>query len=119
MVVMHFKAKHNRPRPSQICPALLPPMEVPGHPAYPSGHSTQAHVAALCLTELRPSAGVVMTALAQRVAVNREIAGVHYKQDSDAGVVLAASIYAWIKAMPKPADSIIGATLAAAQAEWA
>jgi len=31
MVVMHFKEYHDRPRPSQICPALLPPFPVPGH----------------------------------------------------------------------------------------
>jgi hypothetical protein len=30
MVVMYFKGKHDRPRPSHLFPALLPPMEVPG-----------------------------------------------------------------------------------------
>jgi len=39
---MHYKRKFNRPRPSQISPALLPPIDVPGHASYPSGHATES-----------------------------------------------------------------------------
>ena len=48
-VAMYFKGRYARPRPSQLCPALLPPIEVPGHASFPSGHSTQAHLMALCM----------------------------------------------------------------------
>ena len=40
---MHYKwvTNPNRPRPSQLCPALLPPIDPPGHASYPSGHATE------------------------------------------------------------------------------
>ncbi|MBK8209915.1 MAG: hypothetical protein IPK78_07915 [Rhodospirillales bacterium] len=41
-VVMHFKQRHNIPRPSQLSPALLPPLAVPPHASWPSGHATEA-----------------------------------------------------------------------------
>ena len=44
MVSMHFKEVHKRRRPSQVCPALRPPIPLPGHASYPSGHATQAYL---------------------------------------------------------------------------
>ena len=41
---VRFKGIFNRPRPSYICPALLPPIPVPGHSAFPSGHATQSRL---------------------------------------------------------------------------
>ncbi len=38
--VMQYKRQFHRPRPSQFSPALLPPIEVPGHASFPSGHAT-------------------------------------------------------------------------------
>jgi hypothetical protein len=106
MVVMYFKGKHDRPRPSHVFPALLPPIEVPGHASYPSGHATQAHLFALCAKEMltqsppggpKPETpermGVVLDALACRIARNREIAGLHYPSDSAAGKHLATEIF--------------------------
>src|SRR5204862_7318007 len=43
IVMIHYKYQFKRPRPSQVCPALLPILEVPGHAAFPSGHSLLAH----------------------------------------------------------------------------
>jgi hypothetical protein len=124
IIAMHFKGVHDRPRPSHICPALLPPIEVPGHASYPSGHATQAHLFALLLKSILPQdkrtiLAPVLEALAERIARNREIAGVHYKGDTVAGVNLAAAIHAFVMAMPKPAPSPLGSTIAAATAEWA
>ena len=51
-VAMYFKNLYGRPRPSQLCPALLPPIEIPGHASFPSGHSTQAHLMALCMNDV-------------------------------------------------------------------
>lgn len=97
-VAMHYKAQYRRPRPSQLCPALLPPIEVPGHASFPSGHSTQAHLMALCMADVfskvpQPSALNTMAddlwTLAGRIARNREIAGLHYPSDTQAGVAFA------------------------------
>jgi hypothetical protein len=105
LITMHYKARFNRPRPTQVVPALLTPIQHAGHASYPSGHSTQAHVFAALLTEvippslgdpdptigrnkIRQSLGV----LADRIARNREIAGLHYPSDTRAGVKLAKAI---------------------------
>jgi hypothetical protein len=102
LVAMHFKVQFDRPRPHLICPALLPPIEVPGHASYPSGHATQAHLFAACAKAMLPTAPVdlrtpiseVLDALAARIARNREIAGLHYESDSKAGAHLAPQIFA-------------------------
>ena len=98
LVAMHFKGVHNRPRPSHVCPALLPPLEVPGHASFPSGHATQAHLFARCAKDMLPvgqqtGMGIVLNALAARIARNREIAGLHYKSDTLAGEYLAGEIH--------------------------
>jgi hypothetical protein len=134
--VMHFKAKFKRQRPSQICPALLPPLPVPGHASYPSGHSTQGHLIAHCAgfvlpAEVRRVLQANLDALADRIGRNREIAGVHYPSDTAAGVTLARGIATLLDADfakyeacqkkpggPAPVVPGYGAAVAAAQAEW-
>jgi membrane-associated phospholipid phosphatase len=84
----------------------MPPVPVPGHSSYPSGHATQARLIALCMTYVlglvRPAlpAGDIaaitetLAALARRVARNREIAGLHFPSDSQAGQKLAEAAFA-------------------------
>jgi hypothetical protein len=134
---MHFKGLYQRRRPSQLAPGLMPPIPVPGHPAYPSGHSTQAHLMALCVkralpTAIRPALGIVIDELADRIARNREIAGLHFESDSKAGENLAQSLIDVLSstALPVTVPQSIppaGSTAArrrfediraAAQAEW-
>jgi membrane-associated phospholipid phosphatase len=115
---MYYKALFNRPRPSTLSPALLPPIEVPGHASYPSGHATQAYLTALLLSEVMPAAanhaldvdGQVVGApgqpnravgplyrIAERVARNREVLGLHYRSDTAAGRLLAESTFLLLK----------------------
>jgi len=95
-----------RPRPSQLCPALLPPIEVPGHASFPSGHSTQAHLMALCMNQVLkglPQQDTMvdnLTTLADRIARNREIAGLHYASDTAAGAALANGTLNYLKTAP-------------------
>jgi hypothetical protein len=126
----HFKQLNDRPRPSYVCPALKPPIEVPGHGAYPSGHATQANLVALCLQEAfagTPQAAAVpaVRALARRIARNREIAGVHYRSDSEAGRELAHEVLRVFRGMPEFARGPRGRNndtppglFAAVAAEW-
>ena len=128
-VAMHFKAEFDRPRPSHLFPGLLPPLQVPGHAAFPSGHATQAHLFALCLGKMQPaaeqaSAAIVLDALAGRIARNREIAGLHYSSDSAAGKVLAKEIFDILNdetRMPHDlgAESRFKAAMDKAKLEWA
>ena len=60
------KAYWNRPRPSQLYPVLLPPIDVPAHAAYPSGHATEAHLLALVLEEILPDEVKTLTAAGDR-----------------------------------------------------
>ena len=125
-VVMYYKNLYNRPRPSTLCPALLPPIAVPGHPAFPSGHSTQAHLMALCLNAVIadkpcPPGGdnpmnEVLTALADRIAYNREIAGLHYPSDSAAGKELAGLMFKMLEQDGR--NQIFQKAMSDAYAEW-
>jgi hypothetical protein len=111
--VMRQKKIYNRVRPSYLDPTLKPAIDVPQHPAYPSGHATQAYLRALILSELDPSSRSVYMQSAQRIARNREIAGLHYPSDSKAGALLAEQLFAKLKKDPS-----FSKRLKAAKAEW-
>lgn len=126
MVCMHWKSVYNRPRPPQVYPALMPPIPVPPHPSYPSGHALHAHLIGLTLAEACPAMAPACRTLAQRLAVNRHIAGVHFPSDSEASERLVHGVQGkgpsiWRRLRPV-LDSEIWAgeptPLAAAQAEW-
>ncbi|HST75285.1 MAG TPA: phosphatase PAP2 family protein [Acetobacteraceae bacterium] len=116
--VMYCKGTFKRPRPSQLCPALAPPIPVPGHSSFPSGHATQSMLMAFCLIDvlpvvprggLHPAANLWeqdLTVLAHRIARNREIAGLHYPSDSDAGRKLAENIHTQLGTLPNIAIPI-------------
>jgi membrane-associated phospholipid phosphatase len=120
-VAMYFKNLYSRPRPSQLCPALLPPIEIPGHASFPSGHSTQAHLMALCMNDVfnaLPQQNTMVDdlwTLADCIARNREIAGLHYPSDTAAGVAFAY----WIHNLLSGAGQThYQQTVTAAAGEW-
>jgi acid phosphatase (class A) len=94
------KAEHNRVRPSYLDPTLTTAIPVPSHPAYPSGHSTQVHVIAHILGEFVPQHRTLYFESAERVAHNREIAGLHYPSDSKAGKLLAEQLVVLLLSNP-------------------
>lgn len=65
----------------------------PGHPAYPSGHSTEMHFYAHVFSEMNPTHKDIYFKNAKRVAENRELAGVHYPSDTKAGVLLSEQFF--------------------------
>jgi membrane-associated phospholipid phosphatase len=102
-IVMRFKHALNCPRPSEYSPNVQPLIPVPGYSTLPSGHATEAHMAAcvlLALTGQTPPGpiGAVAQAsplrlqlmrLAARIADRRVVAGLHFPLDSAAGQALA------------------------------
>jgi hypothetical protein len=96
-VIAFYKAQFNRPRPFQIDARIKPMIADPGHPAYPSGHSTQVHLIALVLSEVLPHARGQLMEVAKEVATNREWAGVHYPSDTAAGLELAKELLPLVK----------------------
>jgi hypothetical protein len=114
--VMHYKFLFNRPRASRLIPWLMPPIEVPGHASYPSGHATQSHLVALTLGEVMPvTQGLSnpLRMLAQRIARNREVLGLHYPSDSQAGEKLAKESFLLLRRSPT-----VKAMTNAARQEW-
>jgi len=86
-------------RPVEISPQVQPMLTTPGHGALPSGHATQAYLAAFVLQELlrldkvRHQGEILqLQRQAARIATNRVIAGVHYPMDSMAGRALGQAL---------------------------
>jgi acid phosphatase (class A) len=102
-----------QPRPCQVCPTLFPPVQVPGHPAYPAGHALIGTLTSECLVDLLPQYKDPLRALAARVGMNRVIAGLHYREDIDAGAKAAVALKPFLTACP-----FYAATFALAQTEW-
>lgn len=92
-LIMAEKKQFNRVRPHILKAALEPVIDVPRHPAYPSGHSTQAHFLAYILGELHPESRDAYIARADEIAHHREVAGLHYPSDSAAGALLAQQYF--------------------------
>jgi membrane-associated phospholipid phosphatase len=139
-MAMHLKRQQGRPRPSQLSPALMPPIPVPGHASYPSGHATQAYLLSGLMARVMPAfvnaplglaippapatnplvnpAATVLDRLAERVARNREVMGLHYRSDSTAGQGVAALILPKLLACPTMAAAAPNGVIAMAQLEW-
>lgn len=111
---MRQKKIYNRVRPSYLDPTLSPVIDIPQHPSYPSGHATQAHLRALVFGQLDPENRAAYIQSAQRIARNREIAGVHYPSDTQAGVHLATQLFSMLMNNSEFAEQ-----LKKAKAEWA
>jgi acid phosphatase (class A) len=93
ILIMTEKKKFNRPRPHVLKASIDPIIEVPRHPAYPSGHSTQAHFLAYVLSELHSESHDANFRRADEIAHHREVAGLHYPSDSAAGAILAKQYF--------------------------
>jgi membrane-associated phospholipid phosphatase len=104
---------------------IQPLIASPPHASYPSGHATNAAMAALLMTEAtrksrdgRVKAGRRhLKALAVRIAENREVAGVHFPSDSEAGRKLAHDLFAAWQA-GCGTGSEFARLMKAAQDEW-
>jgi hypothetical protein len=106
MVAMCLKEEFRCPRPSQVCPAIVPMIDPPATPSFPSGHALQARLITRCLENVRharppanvpaPSAPPTATPLrylAYRIAENRVIAGLHFERDNEAGFAIADRLF--------------------------
>jgi PAP2 superfamily len=99
MPIRDFKWIFGRARPSSCCGPELAPMFLRGHilypgtPAYPSGHATVAWTFAYLFGAfVSAERKAALDAAAAQVALNREIAGVHYPTDTAAGRLLAGQV---------------------------
>jgi hypothetical protein len=113
LAAMCLKHAFRVPRPHQLCPAIVPMLDPPATPSFPSGHALQAHLISRCLKDVRgenrlekvpaedragappgvPQTERLLDELAARIAENREIAGLHYPYDSEGGRIAAEACY--------------------------
>jgi acid phosphatase (class A) len=82
--MVEFKLKYARPRPYTLEPKLKVEQPLP-HGAFPSGHSFGSYVNAELLARLAPDRRADLMNSAQEFAWSRELLGVHYPSDSQAG----------------------------------
>ena len=133
-VAMGLKDKYRMRRPAQVYPWIMPLIDGPDTPSYPSSHAVQAFLISAALQLALPAVPgpapawppvvgawppfvpplpVLVAApgetaqaldhLAYRVAYNREVAGLHYRMDSEAGKFAALSCMAHLHAAAFPA----------------
>jgi hypothetical protein len=107
-VAMRLKGVYRMRRPAQVYPWIMPLIDGPDTPSFPSSHALQAHLISGVLKLSIPGSTApvwppaawrppltgtqvarALDRLAIRVAENREIAGVHYPMDSDCGLYVA------------------------------
>ena len=86
--VWSLKFKYARIRPWVIDPKVKN-LDDANWAAFPSGHSSYAHILAYLYAELAPEFSDIFLADASAIAHSREIIGVHYPSDSEAGRVFA------------------------------
>lgn len=121
-VVFFVKKEALRRRPVVACEQVeLNPMFkkdspfYPGHPSYPSGHAASAYALAYLYQHMFPKHSNLsqLEKKAQEVAHNREIAGLHFPMDSEAGRLLAGQVIKWIVTTGK-----LNTAIGAARKEW-
>lgn len=89
--IVEFKLKYPRPRPYALEPSIKVEQQMqPPHSSFPSGHSFGSYVNAELLSRLAPERREDLLAEAHGFAWSRELLGVHYPSDSEAGRVLAS-----------------------------
>ena len=88
-------------RPDQLDGRIQPMIPTPGHGSFPSAHATEAYAVMTVMEGLTGSWGSfadqtdrmkMLRGLAERIAVNRTVAGVHFPIDSWAGAALGTAL---------------------------
>jgi len=88
------KYAHNRPRPSELDPSIVPVIATPRSPSYPSEHAVVAGAAAAVLAYVMPQHAQRFTTKAEEAARSRVAAGVQYPSDVKAGLELGRAVAA-------------------------
>ena len=101
-IIMNLKKKYNRVRPYHLDKTIIPIIEPPEHPSYPSGHATQSFTIAYLLSEKYPNKKDFFNTIANKISKNREYAGVHYKSDTKFGNIVAKKLFEYFSNEKNP-----------------
>lgn len=91
-------------RPSHVYPRLVPPIPVPPHPSFPSGHAMISALLARTVISVAPKLRDAPMELANRIARNREVAGLHFRWDSVGGQTAAENVFRIFETMDAYTD---------------
>lgn len=86
------KDHFGRPRPFAVNHDIKPVVGRPGGPSYPSGHAAFAYVDAILLAYMEPDKAAAIFDRAEQYSYAREVGGVHYPTDLQAGRISASVI---------------------------
>jgi acid phosphatase (class A) len=86
------KMRFKRARPTQLASGLEAVIPIPPHASYPSGHTAQSYAVAMLLGMLDPKNKQKYIDFALDIGKRREIAGVHYRSDTQASIALAKQV---------------------------
>ena len=87
--MVELKLEHARPRPHHLDPRIQATDAKIPHGSFPSGHSFISYVNAEVLARLAPGRRDALMQSALEMAWSRELLGVHYPSDSEAGRIFA------------------------------
>ncbi len=97
-IIMQLKNYHNRPRPKEIARNYNIDLEIVDlssakTKSYPSGHSAQAELIGLVLSDMYPNLRTKIMKEADNVSLSRNIGRLHYGSDSQNGKHLGQALY--------------------------
>lgn len=101
LAAAYYKLRYIRARAAQVWPVIAPIIPTPAHPSYPSGHALQSHLIAELVKLAVPTMGLACDILANRIAFNRELAGVHFPSDTAASKEIVARIMPLLTEVPE------------------
>lgn len=97
-IIMNLKHKFNRPRPKQLCDVMdfnINVTETKSHktPAYPSGHTAYAAIAAYLFADMYPQYSSDFFQMIGVAGLARCLQGVHYPSDNEASMVITGAVW--------------------------
>jgi len=114
------KYAFNRQRPSDLDAAIVPRIEVPRSPSYPSDYAATAFAAADVLAYFNPSEASYFRGLAEEAARSRLFAGVELPSDYNAGMELGHRVAQEViaKAKADGSDAVWTGTVPTGPCKW-
>lgn len=79
-------------RPDMLDPTIKTLFPEPPHPSYPSAHGCNTGSTAAVLAYLFPNEGKAVEAMADEAAMSRMWAGIHFRSDDEAGLLLGREV---------------------------
>ena len=99
--VLKKKKEFARVRPSTLDHELEVVVDNPPYSAYPSGHAAQGHMTGLLLAMIDEKHADAYKSLGYDIGHRREIAGIHFPSDSEAGRQLAEDVLKKLLEVPE------------------